>query len=78
MSIAELKLDLVKQLMALPEQEFMEAYWMLTQLMWDSEGDITNAQKPKSRPIGLMSGLVSYMAEDFDAPLDDFDDYMPI
>ena len=76
MSIAELKLDLVKQLMALPEQEFMDAYWMLSQLIWDSEGS-TDVQKPKSRPIGLMKGFISYMSDDFDAPLDDFNDYMP-
>ena len=76
MSIAELKLDLVKQLMELPEQEFMEAYWMLAQLMWDSSGN-PHTEKPASRPIGLMKGLVTYMADDFDAPLDDFNDYMP-
>jgi hypothetical protein len=77
MSIAELKLDLVKQLMGLPEKEFMDAYWILTQLMWGgAEG--ADAAKPKSRPIGYMKGLISYMADDFDAPLDDFNDYMPI
>jgi len=31
----------------------------------------------KERPIGLRKGSLKYMAEDFDAPLDCFKDYMP-
>jgi hypothetical protein len=31
-------------------------------------------KKPLQR--GCMKGLVLYMADDFDAPLDDFEDYM--
>lgn len=30
----------------------------------------------KQRTFGAMKGLVLYMAPDFDAPLDDFKDYM--
>lgn len=33
-----------------------------------------NGKKPLQR--GCMKGLVLYIAEDFDAPLDDFRDYM--
>ncbi|GAB3321290.1 hypothetical protein GCM10027299_15530 [Larkinella ripae] len=29
----------------------------------------------KERKFGTMKGLVTYMADDFDAPLDDFKDY---
>ncbi|KAA9346737.1 DUF2281 domain-containing protein [Larkinella humicola] len=39
----------------------------------------TAAEKPepaKERKFGTMKGLVTYMADDFDAPLDDFKDYM--
>ena len=32
-------------------------------------------KKPKRR-FGSMKGLVEYIAEDFDAPLDDFEAYM--
>ncbi|MGM9507638.1 DUF2281 domain-containing protein [Larkinella sp. GY13] len=30
----------------------------------------------KERKLGTMKGLVTYMADDFDAPLDDFKDYI--
>ena len=31
----------------------------------------------KRRLVGSMKGLVTYMADDFNEPLDDFKDYMP-
>jgi prevent-host-death family protein len=37
---------------------------------------IVPALQPKERKLGAMSGTVLYMAPDFDAPLDDFRDYM--
>jgi antitoxin (DNA-binding transcriptional repressor) of toxin-antitoxin stability system len=32
--------------------------------------------KPGRRPLGWAKGLGFYMAEDFDAPLEDFEEYM--
>jgi prevent-host-death family protein len=32
--------------------------------------------QPKPRQVGTLKGTVLYMAPDFDAPLDDFKDYM--
>ncbi len=32
--------------------------------------------KRKDRKFGSMKGLVKYIADDFDAPLEDFKDYM--
>ena len=41
-------------------------------------GTSVSARKPyKERPIGLRKGALKYMADDFDAPLDCFKDYMP-
>ena len=39
---------------------------------------IEKAQKPKKKPLrfGSMKGLVVHMSEDFNAPLDDFKEYM--
>lgn len=39
---------------------------------------VRKAQKPKrkERKFGSMKGLVVHIAEDFDAPLEDFKDYM--
>lgn len=36
----------------------------------------TEKSKKKERKFGSMKGLVVHIAEDFDAPLDDFKDYM--
>jgi antitoxin (DNA-binding transcriptional repressor) of toxin-antitoxin stability system len=33
-------------------------------------------EPPKERRLGTLKGTVLYMAPDFDAPLDDFKDYM--
>lgn len=37
---------------------------------------LVSADKPKERQLGTMKGTVLYMAPDFDAPLDDFKEYM--
>ena len=34
------------------------------------------AARPAERKLGTMKGTVRYMAPDFDAPLDDFKEYM--
>ena len=36
----------------------------------------TEKTQRKERKFGSMKGLVKHIAEDFDAPLDDFKDYM--
>ena len=35
------------------------------------------APAPSERKLGTMKGTVLFMASDFDAPLDDFKEYMP-
>ncbi len=37
---------------------------------------IVTAQVPKTPQLGTLKGTVLYMAPDFDAPLEDFKDYM--
>ena len=37
---------------------------------------IVAAEKPKERRLGTLKGTVLYMAPDFDAPLEDFKEYM--
>jgi len=36
-----------------------------------------NGEKRKPRKFGSMPGLVTYISDDFDEPLEDFKDYMP-
>ncbi len=37
---------------------------------------VLEAPKPKKRRIGGAKGIIEYMADDFDATLEDFKDYM--
>ncbi len=40
------------------------------------DADKATATFSRERTFGTMPGLVTYMADDFDAPLADFDEYM--
>lgn len=42
----------------------------------DSNTDNAVLITKKQRSFGVMKGLVLYMAKDFNAPLEDFNDYM--
>ncbi len=62
------------------EVTILEAEAMLDEM--ESEKLIKLSKHPKNggekKPLqfGCMKGLVTYIAEDFDAPLDDFEEYM--
>lgn len=68
MQAAELKMHVVKEIAELPDEQFMQVYNGLMQLLHPSE------RKPR---FGSAKGMVTFMASDFDAPLDDFNAYMP-
>jgi hypothetical protein len=38
--------------------------------------EVTQQSKPPVRKAGSMKGLITYIADDFDAPLEDFKEYM--
>ena len=40
------------------------------------DADKTTATHSQEGTFGTMPGLITYMADDFDAPLADFDEYM--
>ena len=46
------------------------------QTVLSTETASEKSEPAKERQFGTMKGLVTYMADDFDAPLDDFKDYM--
>jgi len=60
---------------------------LIQQLTHGDEVTITEDNRPVARlvpaagraqrKLGTLKGIVTYMAPDFDAPLDDFKDYMP-
>ena len=69
MSTAELKLELIRAIDKLP-QERLEV--LLKQV---HETQVFSEQEPRLR-FGALKGMLLYMAPDFDAPLEDFKDYM--
>ena len=69
MNIAEHKLSLFRQIDQLPKESLLELEKLISQLQ-------SNKQDVSKRQFGCMKGLVVSMADDFDAPLDDFKEYM--
>lgn len=69
MNIAEYKLNLIRQIDELPEESLIELEKLIAKLR-------VNKKTLSKRQIGCMKGLVVFMADDFDAPLDDFKEYM--
>jgi len=69
MNIAEHKLNLFRQIDELPEESLIELEKLIAQLR-------VNKKPPAKRQFGCMKGLIVSMANDFDAPLDDFKEYM--
>lgn len=72
MSTAELKTALIKELDKLGKNELKEAYALLMSWLKQPKTQTT----PKQREIGSLKGILQYMSEDFDAPLEDFKEYM--
>jgi hypothetical protein len=68
MQASELKIHVVKEIAELPDEQFMKIYNDLIQALHPTD------RKPQ---FGSAKGLVTFMSDDFDAPLVDFNDYMP-
>lgn len=69
MQTAELKIHIVKEIADLSDDQFMRVYDDLMRLLQN-----TVAEKPR---FGSAKGIVTFMSDDFDKPLDDFNEYMP-
>jgi len=68
MQAAELKIHVVKEIAELSDEQFMQVYEDLMRLL----------HPPVRKPaFGSAKGILTFMSDDFDAPLDDFKDYMP-
>ena len=62
--------EIIEQVKALPLSDAEKVCEAVNQVL-------RQPQKPlKEREFGSMKNLVIYLAEDFDAPLEDFKDYM--
>ncbi|WP_428355139.1 DUF2281 domain-containing protein [Methyloprofundus sp.] len=69
MNIAEHKLSLFRQIDGLSDDLLVEVEKLILKL------EVKKNKKTK-RQVGCMKGFVVYMADDFDAPLEDFKTYM--
>jgi hypothetical protein len=68
MSTSELKLILFRKIDSLPEEKLRKIEQFL---------ETVQDNAPKQRKAGALKGFITYMAEDFDAPLEDLKEYMP-
>ncbi|GAB4022935.1 hypothetical protein GCM10028773_37990 [Spirosoma koreense] len=68
MQAAELKIHVVKEIAELSDEQFLQVYDDLMRLLHSP------ARVPR---FGSAKGLVTFMADDFDEPLEDFKEYMP-
>ena len=72
MSTAEIKIKLFRDIDNLPEQYLPDLQVMIQKYLAK-----VSANTPKrKRRLGVMKGLIVYMAPDFNKPLDDFAPYM--
>ena len=71
MNAADIKINLFRDIDRLPEQYLPDLQAMIQTYL----AKMPTQLKPV-RKLGLMKGLVIYMAPDFNAPLDDFAPYM--
>ena len=73
MKTLEKRTELVSVIQRMSEEELDRLYQLI------AEGFPFTASKEEQplaeRPIGSMKGMLVYMADDFNAPLDDFADY---
>ena len=74
MNTSDVKLLLFREIDKLPEELLLELKDIVQKI-----AAMPNSAKTKKtkRQFGSMKGLVVYMAPDFNAPLDEFKDYMP-
>ncbi len=73
MSAAEIKINLFRDIDRLPEQYLPGLQAMIQTYL----AKVPSKPKP-ARKLGVMKGLVIYMAPDFNAPLEDFAPYMSL
>ncbi len=74
MTKIELQQSIQQKLPFLSERE-LEVLWNMLDVLSDSDKK-SNTTKTRGL-VGCMPGLVKYMADDFNEPLEDFKDYMP-
>lgn len=78
MTTSDLKLTIFRQIDTLPVYLLQDVELYLQNIIQKAQ-NITQENdtiQKKERQLGCLKGIVAYMADDFDAPLEDFKDYM--
>ncbi|OQX22805.1 MAG: hypothetical protein BWK80_29320 [Desulfobacteraceae bacterium IS3] len=68
--------DLKKQAERIQHDDFIKKISLLSRLLCERHGFIENETEKISLKRGSGRGIITYIAEDFDEPLDDFKEYM--
>lgn len=70
------KLELIEWIATLDRSDWVEQLWQLKQaLQTEAEAPASRPQERTQRGYGKFAGQI-WMSEDFDAPLEDFKEYM--
>ena len=77
MNVAEIKLNLFRNIDNLPENLLIELRALIDDFLAKKRQPVAPASPRLPRQFGCMKGTVTYMAPDFDEPLEDFKEYMP-
>lgn len=68
---------LIKNIKLLPSESYPELSEYIDFLSYKfSSSKVSSESRKSKRKIGGFKGSLKYMADDFDAPLDDFKEYM--
>ncbi|MFM9947611.1 MAG: DUF2281 domain-containing protein [Saprospiraceae bacterium] len=70
---AEIKIKLFREIDNIPEQYLPDLQTVIEGYLAKVKSQVS---KKHPRKIGIMPELVTYMAPDFNAPLEDFESYM--
>jgi hypothetical protein len=67
---------LIKKIKELPEDLQLKAEGYIDSLLEQAKQANLVSEPDVNRGYGSMKGLIKYISDDFDAPLEDFKDYM--
>ncbi len=74
MSTTKIRVSLFQTIDKLPDKILFELHKIITNYLSQKSSKLNS--KPQKREFGCMKGLVVYMDDGFNSPLDDFKDYM--
>ncbi|MEM9830956.1 MAG: hypothetical protein AAF944_09970 [Bacteroidota bacterium] len=74
MTTIEIKAKMHERIEHLTEDQIKKLYSIMEE---EFETPTSIPSPSRKRQLGIIPGLIKYMASDFDEPLEDFEEYMP-